>query len=561
MARIYFIIHIFIICIVSGNLSFAQGKSFEAHINLGKAVNTPYDEQNLVLSADGNTLFYTIAKHPENEGGKRDKGDIWFSQRDNSGNWGEKVKLGAPVNNKFKNAVLAVLNEGNTLLLQGHYSEDGSSPKTQGISVSFKTENEEWSFPQPLPMPYFMNKSEDLSLTISTDENVMILSMESYGTYGAEDLYISFKKDGTWSDPQNLGRVINTPMQELSPYLSADGKTLYFSSNGRKGFGSKDVYVTTRKDDSWLNWTEPVNLGAKVNTGGSETFFILPFGSEEAFMISTQNSDGYGDINRLNLKKSDKIWEDHAVISEKVVTPSVVTKQEKRNEDKLQQQISANETLTKSAEETNQEELKSIEVSGKVYNSKTSGPVDASVTLFYDKKEVYSTQSNASGEYKLNLPKTKGSYLVKIASKGYYEAEEKIEIGRESTNFKKDFSLIPLEVGTTIQLENILFERGTANLLDESYPELERVINMLNENPGMEIELSGHTDNSGSFKLNLELSQKRVEEVKKILVEKGIDEKRIVGKGYGGTRPIASNKNEESRKLNRRVEFTITKVK
>lgn len=541
------------------NLSFSQGKSSEGHINLGASINSAYDEQNLAISTNGNTLYFTIAKHPENAGGKKDKGDIWYSTRDAEGNWGKKKRLGAPLNNKYKNAVLAVLNDGNTLLLRGHYSEDGSAPKTQGISVSNKNSAGEWSFPEELPVNYFMNKSEDLSLSISSDGKVMILSMESFGTFGAEDLYVSFKKDGKWSDPRNLGSEVNTHMQELSPFLAADGKSLYFSSNGRKGFGSKDIYVTTRKDDTWLNWTKPVNLGENINSGGAETFFIHPYGVDEAFLVSTQNSDGYGDINKVNLKDQDEPWKEPDFVPQEVITASAPQEEEKKEEE-VQAKEPAKEVF-KVQEEQKEEVVKTIHVSGKVYNSKTSDPVEASIILLFDNQEVFKTKcENTTGVYILSLPKAKGKYIIKIASKGYYEVEEKIEITRDTESFEKDFQIIPLEVGTTIQLENVLFERGTANLLDESYPELERVINMLKDNPNMEIELGGHTDNSGSFKLNLELSQKRVEEVKKILVERGIEETRIIGKGYGGTRPIASNKNEESRKLNRRVEFTILKI-
>jgi len=136
------------------------------------------------------------------------------------------------------------------------------------------------------------------------------------------------------------------------------------------------------------------------------------------------------------------------------------------------------------------------------------------------------------------------------------------------TNFKieiagndliEEYLLTPLEVGTTITLNKVYFERSTAQLLDDSFSELNRVAEMMSENPGVKIELSGHTDNQGSSKLNLQLSQERVDIVKQYLTEHGIDGSRIRGKGYGGTKPVASNASEETRKLNRRVEFTILK--
>jgi outer membrane protein OmpA-like peptidoglycan-associated protein len=133
------------------------------------------------------------------------------------------------------------------------------------------------------------------------------------------------------------------------------------------------------------------------------------------------------------------------------------------------------------------------------------------------------------------------------------------ELQLSSADVSRDFELDPLEVGATFRLNKVYFERGTSTLLEDSFEELEGVVELLNENPGIKIELSGHTDNQGSSKLNIKLSQERVDVVELYLTEHGIESKRIKGKGYGGTRPVASNASEETRKLNRRVEITILK--
>jgi OmpA-OmpF porin, OOP family len=539
------------LCLIGTQSAIGQGKSFPTHINLGRNINTPSDEQNLVLSPDGNILYFTINKHAENIGGKKDKGDIWYSEKDNEGNWKPSINL-STLNNKNKNAVLAVLDEGKTLLLQGHYEQDGSTPRTFGLSVSRKR-NGEWSFPEKLSMEYFQVKSEDMGVTVSADQTVMILSMESYGSFGAEDLYVSFLRNGKWSDPQNLGMKINTKFQELSPYLSADNKTLYFSSNGRKGFGSKDVYMTVRQDDTWKNWSEPINLGNQVNTEGSETFFIQPFGSEEAFLISTQNSDGYGDINKVIIKKKDQFWHDPEY------KPEVIEKQEV---------VVAIQKETPKVVETSAPILEKVEQKAtapefsfgfKVVNDKTGEAIKASLQLTYQGNER-KLETDEIGNGLTRFDRHTGEIVVKIMAPGFFEEHDKVAVTSESVDISREYSLKPLEVGTTIQLSNILFERGTSKLLDSSFDDLEKVVTMLKENQGMEIELSGHTDNTGSSKLNIQLSQERVETVKKILVERGVEERRIKGKGYGGTKPIASNKGETTRKLNRRVEFTILKM-
>jgi OmpA-OmpF porin, OOP family len=532
-----------------------QGKSNPNHVNLGKSINSPYDETNLVLSRDGNLLYFTVVKHPENSAGRKDKGDIWFTEKDTEGNWKPSRRITGPVNNKHKNTVVAVLDNGNTLLLHGHYEQDESTPKTYGLSISRKNSYGEWGFPEKANFEYFPNKSEDLSASVSEDGNVMILSLDSYGSYGAEDLYVSFIRNGRWSEPQNLGSKINTSFQELSPYLSSDGKTLYFASNGRKGLGSKDIYVTVRQDDTWKKWSEPLNLGEKVNTGGSETFFIHPMGKEEAFIISTQNSDGYGDINKIVIKKEEQFWEDpdfvpaEVVKKEELIIAAPVVK--------VEVQVEKAEPVVIKEEVAPQK----INISVFVKNAKTAEPVSAELQLISNiNSEIVKRTTNTQGMGKFEIDRNDGDFSMKIIAKGFFEVEERVHVTSSTNDFTRDVNMTPLEVGTTIQLKNILFERGTANLLEDSFPDLEKVTKMMIENPNMEIELTGHTDNTGISKLNIKLSQDRVEAVKQILVEKGVEAKKITGKGYGGTRPIASNKSEDTRKLNRRVEFTILKM-
>ena len=212
-------------------------------------LNSSYDELNPVLSPDGKTLYITIANRPENVGGRKDPGDIWISTRNDAGEWSTPVHGGASLNNRAFNGVAGFSQSGNDLYLLSHY--DGvETPKTQGISVAHAAGNG-WSKPENIVIPYFQNKSGNLSGYISPDQNVFVFSAETYGTKGVEDLYVTTRgTDGKWKEARNLGATINTQFQELSPSLSADGKTLYFSTNGRKGSGSFDVYSSTRLDES-----------------------------------------------------------------------------------------------------------------------------------------------------------------------------------------------------------------------------------------------------------------------------------------------------------------------
>jgi OmpA-OmpF porin, OOP family len=492
-----------------------------------KAVNMPYDEQNPVLSPDGLTLFFTIANHAQNVGGLRDPGDIWVSTWTGEA-WTEPRHAGTVINDKAYNAVVGFSADGHQMFLVSHYSSSGVAATTQGISVS-ELKNGSWSRPQNIAIPYFQNKSSFQSGFITPDGSVLVYSAETYGSYGVEDIYVSRKgSDGRWSEPKNLGRTINTSFQEVSPSLSSDGRTLYFSTNGRKGFGSFDVYASTRLDDSWTTWTEPENLGETINSEGRELFYKYYAQSNMAVYTSTKNSDGYGDV------KFHK-----ATDSTQTVMPALVAQPPLPEEPK------------------EKESYIGIKVTGKVLNGKTGEPVQAK--LLIEINGVHQTVQTNSVGFSTILP-TPRLYSIRVEAPGYIHEIKSLDLtGYEMNTLETNFSLQPIEVGTTVVLKNILFKQSKPELLPESYKELNEVVAFMKDNPAIEIELSGHTDNRGSFRQLLSLSQQRVNKVKDYLVSKGISSKRITGKGYGGQKPVAGNDTEESRALNRRVEFTIKK--
>ncbi len=496
-------------------------------------VNSAWDEQNPVLSPDRKTLWYTIANHPQNSAGKKDPGDIWYSRWEN-GKWSVPNYGGPLLNDRGYNAVAGLSAAGNQLFLFNHYDTTGRA-RTQGISVSRKT-NAGWSAPENIAIPYFLNRSLALSGHLSTDGTAFVYAAEAYDSRGAEDLYVSLKNSaGQWSEPRNLGGVINSSFQELSPWLSADKKYLYFSSNGRKGYGSFDVYFSERLDETWTNWSAPSNMGSRVNTEGRELFYHTFPDLRLALFTSTQNSDGYGDI---------KFYIDSI--------PSNVP-----------------DTLVKIVEIEHENAIgndaKHAIVTGTVTNSKTGQPVLAKLafrsarSLSDTSDSVYTVACNKEGIYALRISST-NVYTIVLDAAGYVGILEKLDIHTfEMQRVELNFKLQPIEVGATVNLKNVLFVVGTTTLLTESYDELNVVVDLLKSNPKIEIELAGHTDSRGDAKQNLKLSQSRVDKVKTYLVSRGIPARRIKGKGYGGQHPIANSESEESRKLNRRVEFTILK--
>lgn len=532
--------------------------------NLGSEINSVFDEMNPIVSADGKTLFFCRSNHPENIGGKKDNGDIWYSVKNEEGHWQLPLNLGAPLNNALKNDMAGVSPDGNRIYLHHIYSEDGKSQKP-GISFSSKTQSG-WTSPEKLDVPYFYNASNHQSAFITKDENVLIMSLESYGTFGAEDLYVSFKlPSGNWTEAMNLGSVINTPNQELAPFLAEDNVTLFFISNGRKGLGSKDIYKTKRLDETWKNWSDPENLGPTVNSEGMELFYFQDPLAEYTYIVSTKNSNGYSDIHRMKIRNEDQPAPEIASLT------SAQISYVEEYEDPLFQEpdtvivfkfdsepVNIEEEVEEAVEVVESKIEKNLVIEGKIFNKQSQKGIEANIFVENDLegKATYTSSKPGNFEVKCSNP---GIYNIVVSAKGYMPHEEVLELKLGTERLKMDFALIPLEVGTTIQLNDVLFEQGTSDMTASSSVQLDKVVNMMKENPSLIIDLAGYTDNQGLARLNIKLSQDRVEKVKQYILERGIEENRITGKGYGGIKPIASNKSEETRKLNRRVEFTIVK--
>lgn len=494
-------------------------------------VNSPLDELNPIISPDGQTLFLTIANHPSNVGGKRDPGDIWYCNWLGD-RWSSPLHAGTQINDFAYNAIGGISADGNQLFLLSHYDAKANRAKTQGISIADKTGNG-WSAPKNIRIPYFLNRSELISGCFNSDHTVFIFSAETYGTLGVEDLYVTINVDGKWSEPHNLGSIVNTGFQELTPSLSSDDDTLYFSTNGRKGFGSFDVFAAKRLDDSWLSWSSPANMGPSVNSEGRELFYREYDRHGFYLLTSTTSSDGYSDIKLQPGQKDNLIA---SIISADTVTTV--------------ESPAVQDTIEKGG----------ITIKGMIVDAKTGvlipGRIQTVSSIGLPERVV--TES-PDGKFELNLDRP-DVYALQVEASGYISAHQKIDGRmREGETLDVNFRLHPIEVGAVVNLQDVLFEQSKAELLPESFDELDVVVSFLRQNPSVRIELGGHTDSRGVHEDNVALSQARVNSVKKYLVSKGIESKRITGKGYGGTRPVASNDSEETRKMNRRVEFTIKK--
>jgi outer membrane protein OmpA-like peptidoglycan-associated protein len=484
---------------------------------LSDNVNTGFIESKPIISPDGKSLYFARKNSPSNIGGKRDDQDIYVSQWI-GGKWSLARNLGRPLNDKLPNGICSVSPDGNTITVINAYYENGRVEK--GVSISRKTVGG-WSFPVRQEIEDYENLSDYQDYFVSNSGKVLISAVERTDTYGDQDLYVSFRTgQNTWSKPLHMGRIINTPLVEFSPFLASDNKTLYFASNGHGGFGQSDIYYTRRQDETWTNWSKPTNIGKSVNTSAWDGYYAISARGDYAYFISTNNAGvagiggENGDIYRISLV--EEIQPDPVVL-----------------------------------------------VRGTVINSKTREPVEAAI--YYESMPANTESGLANsdpvdGSYKIVLP-IGNKYGFRAEAEGYIAVSRNDDFSNITVymEIERVLELTPIRVGETVQLHNIFFVQSKAEIMPESEPELERLLKLMNDNPTLKIELGGHTDNRGSSSANVKLSQDRALAIANYLIGNGIDKRRLEYKGYGGTRPIASNASEASRQKNRRVEIKVLK--
>lgn len=480
--------------------------------NLGDKINSECSEDLPVLSYDGKTIYFTTEYCKYNMGGETDGNDIFYSEKDSTGNWTPRKNIGKPLNNTGGNWVVSISPDNNSMLLANSYNSIGEIDGF-GVSKTKRTVNG-WSIPKKMNIENFYSNSLGWQQSISADKQVLIVSTNFKENHGGSDLYVTFLKDSnTWAEPFNIGEVINTFADEKFPFLAADGVTLYFSSDGHTGFGGQDIFMTKRLDDTWKNWSKPVNLGSEINSKAADFGFNLPADGEYAYMVTTDGGLGGSDIVRVKLPNELK--------------PEPV-----------------------------------LMVYGKVLNSKTKEPLAADIDYKDLKKKKIIGTANSSpkdGSYKIILPAGK-LYGFEAKQKGFYAISQNMDLPKIAAyrEIEKDLLLTPIEQGATLRLNNLFFDTGSDKIREESFAELDKVVTMMNENKKMKIQVLGHTDNTGNSTSNLDLSRDRANSVVEYLKTKSIENERLSAKGLGSTKPLASNKTDQGKQQNRRVEVIIS---
>jgi outer membrane protein OmpA-like peptidoglycan-associated protein len=491
----------------AGGYCYAQTVTFDAKKeHLGSNINSIYPEVKPIITPEGKTLYFSRQNSPDNVKGEKDYQDIYFSHLVNN-IWTKAENIGVPLNDQYANGINSVSSDGHTVLVFNGHTNSDDMP---GAEISRQTKSG-WSNPERVKIADFYNYNEFEDYQLTADNKFLIMAIERDDSMGDQDLYVSFHKpDNTWSVPVNLGPNINTDKAEFSPFLAADGKTLYFASEGHDGMGNSDIYYTKRQDDTWQDWSTPKNLGPSINTEGLDAYFTIDAVGDYAYFVSMK--DNQRDIFRIKLHHEFK--------------PDPV-----------------------------------MMLFGFVFDAKTKKPLESKIVfeLLSTGNEEGIAQSNPNnGKFNIILHSGK-NYSYRAQAPGYMPVEESIDLGEihKYTEVEKDLYLVPIEIGQTVKLTNVFFERGQHKLLEHSQHTLSRLVDFLNDNPNMKIEIGGHTDNFGDSKLNQHLSLDRAISVKNYLIQKEVSTNRIETKGYGSLIPLVDNINENNRKQNRRVEFKI----
>jgi outer membrane protein OmpA-like peptidoglycan-associated protein len=557
-------------------------------VKMGKNVNSnAYDEMAPVISADGKKLYYFVLNHPDNTYGKENSEDIWISIVDDKGEWSQAKRLTSPLNESRYNQVFTALSDG-SLFVRG-----GRSKNSKGFSLVSLAGG--W---QELHIKDYeeMRKGTFDGGTISDDGKHAILYFSELKGSNRSDLYVTNQQaDGSWSKPVKISA--STTSDEYGPFIGPDQKTLFFASDriapGR--LGGTDVYKVTRLDDTWLKWSEPQNLGKAINTTGGDAYFSIDANGHVFTARSSNRVDG-GNFDIFILKpKNVKITLSGMVYNEKNQQPiasiielmvkeqspvHLTTKENGKFETNLPEvdaytiHASAAGFLPKDIEakipKLNSDTTlhvvvnltpitKKLFLGGTVSDRKTQQPITSKLTINYKQTQESIALNADGGKYSYEIAKL-GWYVLTASAEGYLTTIDSAKIDNEEvTPTIKNLTLAPIEIGATVRLKNIYFDYDKTTLKAESFLELNKVVDLLKQNPSLEIEIEGHTDSQGSDQYNTDLSQGRAQSVVDYIASQSISKNRLTAKGFGESKPIDTNDTEAGKANNRRVEFTIVK--
>ncbi len=412
--------------------------------------------------------------------------------------------------------------------------------------------SKKWSAPENA---WQFNSPQVETHPMAFGDSLMFFASSREGGFGGMDIYVSEKVNGIWTEPQNLGPIINTSQNEQTPFLLYDGRTLFFASDGHPGFGGYDLFKAYRKGDSWQDWSIPENLGLPANSIRNDRYFYHIPGTNEGFISSYRAGANFEKIYGINfvftvppsyvVEDSTGTYISIDIIEEEPVPPDtlVAWEEPEEPEEPVEPEIPKPSFIT---------------ITGRVIDDQ-GDPVQTEIQfsgIVDDERYTDYTTTDEDGEFSIILPFTDRYNLV-INQEGYLLYSDQITIPEDGSPVELNIILQKLEVKKVFVFENILFFFDSSRVKPESVPILDDLVITLLSNPEINVEISGHTCDIGTAVYNQGLSERRAKAIVDHLIAKGIAKERLTWKGYGLTRPVNENKNEEERKKNRRVEVRV----
>jgi len=506
---------------------------------LGEEVNSLYDDYNPVFAANDSALLFTsrrpFGKAKRNKIDNKFNEDIYISKL-SKGVFEDAVRLGKPFNTENNDAIVGVSPNGSSWILYRGAVQGGD------IQVSsYVAEKKKWKHPRSIKGS-LTSKDGETSACFSPDgKELYYVSRNSKLTLGGKDILVSrLNSKGKWSKPQNLGITINTPYDEEGVFISQDNRFLYFASKGHNSMGGFDIFRSQRGENGI--WMDPENLGYPVNTPDDEVFYITDrTGSHGYYSAIREGGMGAKDICKVIFLGSEKELilktEDQLVAGPDPVKTGFLT----------MPKLYVLDT--------------SLVLFGNVIDTIDGVKPIVAKLEFFDPatgdRSAFAI-SDTTGSYTARLPGPK-AYAIEINASGYLYFLDILDLTSYSgdNRIRQDFFLKKVEVGTKVVLDQIYFQTGKAILRPESEDALNQVLRFLQNNTSIKLEISGHTDNTGSLRINQKLSRDRARAVVDWLVARGIPQETLVYEGYADTQPVADNNTAAGRTKNRRVEFKV----
>ena len=474
-------------------------------VNLGDSINTSSSEYYPSITINDSLFVFTRR-------GVGIREDFVESTILPHHEYSKSKTISGSINEEPSKGAINISQDGDWLIFAGNFPSSGLG--NFDLYISYQTP-QGWSEPINLG-PQINTEFWESSPSLSSDKNTLYFSSDRPGGYGGKDLYVSHHlSNGKWSEALNMGSSVNTTGDELAPFIHADNNTLYFTSDGLPGYGGSDLFVMRRKnapESHGDEWNAPENLGYPINTIENDgSLFIASNGVDAFYSSDRADSRGGLDLYRFELRPD--------------IRPA-----------------------------------RTLYVRGTVFNKKNNKGIPATVELIDNSTGQLSSkvQTDERGDYLITLPVGK-DYVFNVNRKGYLFYSDNFLLSQRApdSTYEKNIPLQPIEVNASIILKNIFFETNKFQLDPKSQAELDKIIQLLTENPTLKIEISGHTDNVGKPSDNLSLSNNRAKSVVTYLIGKGIVSQRLVAKGYGETKPVAGNTTEEGRAKNRRTELKV----